>query len=307
MNETKVYDVAIIGGGPAGMTAAVYASRANLTTVFIEKGAPGGKMVLTNIIENWTGDKQIKGFELAQRMFAHSTEFGAEYKYGDVQKIESLEDELKEITLSNGDRVRSRAIIISSGTADKVPEEIENINTFNHKGVSYCAICDGPIYKGETIGVLGSGNSAVEEATYLTTVAKKVNVYVRNKVGLKADKKSIDALKAKDNVEVFIGIEGKALKGDGRVERFVFEQNGQEITHDLKAFFPYIGLVPNTSFVEDLGITNEDGFIKTNESMETKIKNIYAAGDVREKHIRQIGTAVNDGIIAAKNITQNLG
>lgn len=302
----KIYDVIIIGGGPAGMTAAVYASRANLTVTFIEKGAPGGKMVLTNVIENWTGDKSIKGFELSQRMFAHSTEFGAEYQYGDVTEIISNGDEDKEVVLSDGRKIKGRSIIIASGTADKVPEEIKGIHEFNHKGVSYCAICDGPLYKGKPVGVIGSGNSAVEEASYLTTVASKVNLYMRSPNGPKADKKSVDQLMSKDNVEIFTDAKIQEIHGENGIEKITVNIKGETVEHEINALFPYIGLVPNTQFAKSLGVLDENGFIITDENMETSVKNIYASGDVRDKHIRQIGTAVNDGIIAAKNIAQNL-
>ncbi|MCK5945826.1 MAG: FAD-dependent oxidoreductase [Mycoplasmataceae bacterium] len=303
--KNNIYDVAIIGGGPAGLTASVYASRAELKTIFIEKGAPGGKMVNTSKIENWSGDKLVSGPDLAIRMFEHAKAFNATYKYGDVVNIESKEEELKEITLANGDKIQSRSIVIASGTVERIPEEVDGIHKYENRGISYCAICDGPIYKGEDTAIIGGGNSAIEEGAYLASVAKKVYIFVRGKEMTAEIKLQEDALKKK-NIEIVFNSVVKSISGEGKVEKITAVVDGVEKEYNVKAVFPYIGLVPVTSFAKDIKITDKHGYIETNEHMETKVKNIFAVGDVRVKGIRQIATAVADGAIAGKNLANIL-
>ena len=299
----ELYDVAIIGGGPAGMTASVYTSRSNLKTVFIEKGAPGGKMVYTAKIENWSGYTFIQGADLALKMFEHAQAFGGKYQYGDVSKIE--DGDVKTIIMTDGTKLQAKAVIIATGMKDTVPDDIKGIDQYEHKGVSYCATCDGPLYKGQDVAIIGGGNSAIEEASYLSSVAGKVYVFVRNK--MRAEAKVIEELRAKENVEIKLGAKITEIKGDGEVQKIAVNDNGKEYELDCSAIFPYIGAKPNTSFVSEFDIFNENGYIKVDEHMETKVKNIFAAGDVIDKAVRQIGTAVNDGIIAAKKIIERIG
>ena len=196
-----IYDVAIIGGGPAGLSAAIYAARANHKTVFIEKGAPGGKMVKTSVIENWSGDESVTGPELSIRMFNHARKY-ADYKYGQVVDIKTYNPFKHEVILKNGQIIEAKAVIIATGTLEKVPEEIENIYKCENKGVSYCAICDGPLFKGLPMAVIGSGESAVEETIYLSSIASQVYLFVR-KDKLKADPQQNKEVLSKKNVKVF--------------------------------------------------------------------------------------------------------
>ncbi len=294
------YDVAIIGGGPAGLTAALYAGRANKKTIFIEKSAPGGKMVTTNIIENWIGDKKINGADLSLRMLDHAKEY-AEYKYGVVTSIESKSSHDHIVKLESGDEINVESVIIASGTVERIPTTVENINEFTNKGVSYCAICDGPLFKGETVAVIGGGNSAVEESIYLASIAKQVNIFVR-KNEMRAEKGLIEDISRIDNIVVHYESNIIKIEGEKSVEKITISKNGEESTMNVKAVFPYIGLDAMTDFVKDLNITNEQGYIKTDEEMHTSIEGIFAIGDVREKKIRQIATAVSDGAIAGKLI-----
>ncbi|MGI1822098.1 thioredoxin-disulfide reductase [Exiguobacterium sp. TRN 1102] len=300
MTEEKIYDVIIIGAGPAGMTAALYASRANLSTLMIERGIPGGQMANTEDIENYPGYDSILGPDLSQKMFDHSKAFGAEYAYGDVQRI-SDETEYKIVHAHNRD-YKARAIILASGAQYKkigVPGEEE----LGGRGVSYCAVCDGAFFKGKDLFVIGGGDSAVEEGVFLTRFANKVTI-VHRRDELRAQK--ILQKRAFDNEKIDF-IWNHTLKEitekDGKVggARLVSTIDGTETDHEIDGVFIYIGMNPITGFVQDLGITNEQGYIVTNEAMETKIPGIFAAGDVREKTLRQVVTATNDGSIAAQN------
>lgn len=300
MTEEKIYDVIIIGAGPAGMTAALYASRANLSTLMIERGIPGGQMANTEDIENYPGYDSILGPDLSQKMFDHSKTFGAEYAYGDVQRI-SDETEYKIVHAHNRD-YKARAIILASGAQYKkigVPGEEELAG----RGVSYCAVCDGAFFKGKDLFVIGGGDSAVEEGVFLTRFANKVTI-VHRRDELRAQK--ILQKRAFDNEKIDF-IWNHTLKEitekDGKVggARLVSTIDGTETDHEIDGVFIYIGMNPITGFVQDLGITNEQGYIVTNEAMETNIPGIFAAGDVREKTLRQVVTATNDGAIAAQN------
>ncbi|QPI68519.1 thioredoxin-disulfide reductase [Exiguobacterium sp. PBE] len=300
MTEEKIYDVIIIGAGPAGMTAALYASRANLSTLMIERGIPGGQMANTEDIENYPGYDSILGPDLSQKMFDHSKAFGAEYAYGDVQSI-SDETQYKIVHAHNRD-YKARAIILASGAQYKkigVPGEEE----LGGRGVSYCAVCDGAFFKGKDLFVIGGGDSAVEEGVFLTRFANKVTI-VHRRDELRAQK--ILQKRAFDNEKIDF-IWNHTLKEitekDGKVggARLVSTVDGTETDREIDGVFIYIGMNPITGFVQDLGITNEQGYIVTNEAMETNIPGIFAAGDVREKTLRQVVTATNDGSIAAQN------
>lgn len=297
-NNNNTYDVLIIGGGPAGLTAAIYSSKAMMKTAFLDKGAPGGKMVVTYEIDNWPGDKRINGADLSLRMFEHAMNAGSEYLYGDVTNI--IDHKYwKEIITSDGNKYYSKAVIIASGMKEKkigVPGEEEYFG----KGVSYCAVCDGGIFKGKNIAVIGGGASAIEEATYLTGLANKVYLIHRRDF-FRATDQSIKILKSKNNVEWKIPYVLKEIKGEKFVNEIVIQntENSQLESIEVTAIFPYIGLNPETKFVSQKEILDDYGFIETNVNMLTKIKGIFSAGDVNSKLLRQVVTAASDGAIAA--------
>lgn len=308
MTEEKIYDVLIIGAGPAGMTAAVYTSRANLSTVMIERGMPGGQMANTEAIENYPGYESILGPELSTKMFEHAKKFGAEYAYGDVQKIEDGK-EYKRVITSNGE-YKARSIIIATGARHKklgVPGEQE----LSGRGVSYCAVCDGAFFKDRELVVVGGGDSAVEEALYLTRFASKVTI-VHRRDQLRAQKILQKRAFENEKIDFIWNSTVKQInEKDGKVHSvtLVNKLDGSETEYKADGVFVYIGLLPvNEPFI-DLGITNEDGYVITNDEMETKIPGIFAAGDIREKSLRQIVTATGDGSIAAQsaqNYVENL-
>lgn len=300
MTEEKIYDVAILGAGPAGMTAAVYTSRANLSTIMIERGVPGGQMVNTNEVENYPGFASILGPDLSNKMFEHAKKFGAEYAFGDVKRLIDG-DEYKTIVTGNKE-YKARAVIIATGAEHKklgIPGEEE----YSGRGVSYCAVCDGAFFKDRELVVVGGGDSAVEEGIFLTRFAKKVTI-VHRRDQLRAQKILQERAFANEKIDFIWSHTVKEIHGkDGKVNSvtLVSTKDGTEREFKTDGVFIYIGLVPLTKPFEHLGITNDDGWIITDEEMRTKIPGIFAAGDVRAKSLRQIVTATGDGSIAAQS------
>jgi thioredoxin-disulfide reductase len=304
----RVCDLVIIGAGPAGMSAAIYASRAGLNTIMLEAGAPGGKLTKTDEISNWPGTTSINGFELASKMFAHSTAFGAEYVYGNVVKIEqSKEDaDFHRVICDDGNIYAAKAVIIATGTQEQllhVKGEQENIG----RGVSYCAVCDGAFFKDKDVAVIGGGNAALEEGLYLAQFASKVYVVIRRDV-FRADKIVIDKVMNNDKFEIIKERVVTKILDDGlKVSGIkVKAKDGSEEEIALSAVFPYIGAIPITGFVKDMGICDPHGYLIVNEDMETKIPGIYGAGDVNQKNLRQVVTATSDGAIAAQKAVHKI-
>ncbi|CAD2077789.1 Thioredoxin reductase [Jeotgalicoccus aerolatus] len=299
MDSRTIYDVVIIGAGPAGMTAAVYASRAELKTVMLERGVPGGQMANTEEVENFPGFVMTTGPELSSKMFEHAQTFGAEYKYGDIKSVE-VDGDIK-ILKTSSEEIHTKSVIIATGAEYKtigVPGE----DLLRGRGVSYCAVCDGAFFKERELVVIGGGDSAVEEGVFLTKYASKVTI-VHRRDELRAQKILQDRAFKNDKIEFIWDTELQTINGDSRVESVTLKNKNTGETYDYKAdgVFIYIGMLPLTSPFEDLGILNENGYIVTNEEMETDIPGIFAAGDVREKSLRQIVTATGDGSLAAQN------
>lgn len=299
------YDVLIIGAGPAGMTAGIYAKRANLKVAMLEKYVPGGQIVNTAEIENYTGFQKMSGFELATSMLNHTESLGVELLYEEVLKVEDL-GKVKRVTTS-ANVYETKVVIIASGTVPRrlgVPGE-DNLAS---RGISWCAICDGPMYKDKDVIVIGGGNSGVEEASYLATLANKVTV-IQDMPQLTADQKAQDILKAKDNVNYQLGSKVLEFLTDenGKMRGVLVEDaKGEKVEVLADGAFEYVGLIPVTSFLDGLGITNKFGYVEANEFMETKVPGIYSAGDVNVKQIRQVVTATNDGAIAVQNALKYL-
>ncbi|MGD2198700.1 thioredoxin-disulfide reductase [Lysinibacillus fusiformis] len=301
MSEEKIYDVVIIGAGPAGMTAAVYTSRANLATLMIERGIPGGQMANTEEVENYPGFDTILGPELSTKMFDHAKKFGAEYAYGDVTEI--IDGEEFKTIKSGTKEYKTRAIIITTGAEYKkmgVPGEKE----LGGRGVSYCAVCDGAFFKQKNLVVVGGGDSAVEEGVYLTRFADKVTI-VHRRDKLRAQKILQDRAFANDKIDFIWNATVKEInEANGKVGSVTLQStvDGTESEFTTDGVFVYIGMLPLTKPFESLGILNDAGYILTNDNMETTIPGIFAAGDVREKSLRQIVTATGDGSIAAQAV-----
>lgn len=300
MTEEKIYDVAILGAGPAGMTAAVYTSRANLSTIMIERGVPGGQMVNTEAIENYPGYDSILGPDLSNKMFEHAKKFGAEYVYGDIKEL--IDGKEYKIIKTGNNEYKARAVIIATGAEHKklgIPGEAE----YSGSGVSYCAVCDGAFFKDRELVVVGGGDSAVEEGVYLTRFAKKVTI-VHRRDQLRAQKILQERAFVNEKIDFIWNHTVKEIHAEnGKVTSvtLVSTKDGSEKEFKTDGVFIYIGLVPLTEPFAHLGITNDEGYIVTDSEMRTKVPGIFAAGDVREKTLRQIVTATGDGSIAAQS------
>ncbi|MBZ4195521.1 NAD(P)/FAD-dependent oxidoreductase [Mycoplasma tauri] len=306
MQNEIIYDVAIIGAGPAGLNAALYSSRSGLKTILLEKEVPGGKINATAEVENWLGIKNIKGYELADNLFNHAVAFGAEFKSAEVEDINNISENRKEIILKNGSTILSKTIIIATGLINRKPNDIENFELFDKKGINYCGVCDGPLYRGKTIFVLGDGNSAFEEALYLTSFSENITLITRSDK-FYADELTVQKVISEPKIRILKNTYIKSLNGHEFLESVdLINHNGKITTEKCDSLFPMIGFIPTTSFIKNLNIANENGYISTDKNMETNIPGIYAAGDIRSKEVRQIITAASDGAIAAKAIWNKL-
>lgn len=295
----KNYDVIVIGAGPGGMTGALYASRANLSVLMLDRGIYGGQMNNTAAIENYPGFKSVLGPDLAKDMYEGSTQFGAEFAYGNVEGIEDHGDH-KVVKTDDGD-YSAGAVLIASGSEYKklgVPGE----NEFGGRGVSYCAVCDGAFFKNREVVVVGGGDSAVEESLYLAGITSKVTVVVRRDQ-LRAQKILQDRAFANDKIEFVWNTNVTEVVGDEMKVTGVTTKNNQTgETGEIAAsgVFIYVGNLPMTDAFTDLGITDDKGWIKTDDRMATAVPGVFAIGDVRQKTLRQITTAVGDGGIAGQ-------
>ena len=294
-----MYDTIIIGAGPAGMTAALYAARSNLKVALLERGIPGGQMNNTADIENYPGYANISGPELAEKMFEPLENLGVEHLFGLVEKIEDRGD-FKEI-ITEDERFEAKTVIIASGANHRhlgVPGEED----FNSRGVSYCAVCDGAFFRDEDLLVVGGGDSAVEEAIFLTRFAKSVTI-VHRRDELRAQKVLQDRAFANEKIRFVWDSVVESIHGDERKVTGVTFKNvktGETSRADFGGIFIYVGLDPVSEFAKGLGITDEASWILTDHQMKTSVAGIYAVGDVRQKDLRQITTAVGDGAIASQ-------
>ena len=304
MAEEKKYDVIIIGAGPGGMTTALYASRANLKVVMLDRGAYGGNLNNTASIVNYSGFKDVQGPELAEKMYQGATQFGAEYAYGTVTKVE-VDGANKKVTTDMGETYVAPVVVIGTGSDHRklgVPGEEE----FGGRGVSYCAVCDGAFFKGKHLVVVGGGDSAVEEGLYLTQLASKVTVLVR-RGELRAQPMLQDEAKKTPKMEFVFNTSVTEIMGDDVKVTGVKTHNnetGEDGELAADGVFIYVGNIPLTKPFVDLGILDDQGWVKTDTVMRTSIPGIYAIGDVRETPLRQIATAVGDGAIAGQQVYQ---
>ncbi|OGF05997.1 MAG: thioredoxin-disulfide reductase [Candidatus Edwardsbacteria bacterium RIFOXYD12_FULL_50_11] len=295
----KNYDIAILGAGPAGLTAGLYAGRGGLKAAIIEKMMPGGLVANTERIDNYPGFPEgISGYELAQRMEQQAKKFGAEILSAQADSV-SAHDKFQLIALSDGSTVKSRALIIATGAFPKtlgVPGEKELLG----KGVSYCAVCDGAFFKNQPVAVLGGGDSAVQEAIYLAGLASKVTVIHRRNALRAAD--SIQKIAfANDKIEFAWNKEILAIAGSTGVTgiKVMDKQTLAEEVIPVTGAFIYVGYKPNSDLVKDAVKTDQQGYIITDENMAASAPGIFACGDIRKKLVRQISGAVGDGATAA--------
>ena len=292
-----MYDTLIIGAGPAGMTAALYAARSNLKVALLEAGIPGGQMNNTSDIENYPGYANISGPELAEKMFEPLEALGVEHLFGRAENIVD-QGSYKEITTDDG-LLQAKTVIIATGSNHRllgVPGEEE----LNSRGVSYCAVCDGAFFRNQDLLVVGGGDSAVEEGIYLTRFANSVTI-VHRRDELRAQKVLQDRAFANEKVKFIWDSVVEEIKGDDIKVRSVDIKNvktGEVTNHEFGGVFVYVGLDPVSDYLTGLDITDQDGWVITDDKMATRIPGIFAIGDVRQKDLRQITTAVGDGATA---------
>lgn len=297
------YDCIIIGAGPAGMTAALYAARANLKTLLLERGIPGGQMNNTAEVENYPGFDSILGPDLALKMYDGINQFGVEHGYGNVVEVKDHKD-YKEV-ITDDASYEAKVVIIATGCEHRnleVPGEAE----YSGRGVSYCAVCDGAFFRNKKLIVVGGGDSAVEEAIYLTQFADEVKI-VHRRDALRAQKIIQDRAFANEKISFIWDSVVEEIKGDDQKVTGVQIKNvktGKTYEEAADGVFIYVGLIPLTQAFTSLGITDDAGWIVTDERMQTKIPGILACGDARQKHLRQITTAVGDGGIAGQQAYQ---
>ena len=297
----KSYDVIIIGAGPAGMTAALYASRANLSVLLLDRGIYGGQMNNTAAIENYPGFKSVLGPDLAKDMYESATQFGAEYAYGSVESVEDRGD--VKIVTTDSDTFETKALVIGTGSEYR-KLGVTGEDTYGGRGVSYCAVCDGAFFRNKHVVVVGGGDSAIEEGTYLTQLADKVTV-IHRRDQLRAQQILQDRAFANPKMEFVWNSNVTEIIGDDKKVTGVKVNNnktGEDSEIAVDGVFIYVGINPITKPFSNLGITDENGWIETNDHMETKVSGIFAVGDVRKKDLRQVATAVGEGGTAGQGV-----
>lgn len=296
--EIKEIDLIIIGAGPAGLTAAIYAARANLETLVLEKDVIGGQVRSSYTIENYPGFKIIKGNELGDRIQEQAEALGAIVDEFDFIEKVILKDEEKIVETGNY-IYKPKAVIIATG-ATPVKLSIPDEKTYEGKGIHYCAVCDGAIYKDEVVAVVGGGNAALEESIFLSKFAKKV-IIIRRYDYFKGEAKTLETVKNTPNIEIMYNWDLVNVSGEVFVDRAIVRstKTDEEKEVPVKAVFGYIGTEPKTDIFKEYINLDSRGYIPANEGMETNVKGVFVAGDVRVKEFRQITTAVADGTIAA--------
>lgn len=302
VEDKNVYDVIVIGAGASGLTTALYASRSGLKTLVLERGMSGGQLLNTHLVENYTGTGVVSGSDLADKMEEDAFRFGADKHYGDVLEVSLEEGTQYKFVHTRKQVYKAKAIVIGTGTTNKKLGVIGE-EEFSGRGVSYCAVCDGAFFKNQELVVIGGGDSAVEEGVYLTQFADKVTI-IHRRGTLRAQKILQDRFLENPKTDIIWDAELVEIHGKDAVKAvsYLDKTDNKVKAFDTGGVFVYIGLIPNTGMFKSLGLTNAEGFIPTNNRMETKIKGIYATGDVRDTPLRQISTAVGDGAVAGNEV-----
>jgi len=292
-----MYDIIIVGAGPAGMTAAIYANLARKKVLLLEKEAYGGQILKAECVKNYPGFNEISGFEYATKLYNQVKELNTDIKFEEVIQIKNNK-EFKEV-ITKKDTYKSKTIIIAAGAKSR-KLGINNEDNLIGKGISYCATCDGMFFKNKIVAITGGGNTALDDALYLSNIAKKVYIiYRRNE--FKTDSISLDNLKKKDNVEFILNSNITDIIGKEKLEKIIINENDTENETQLivDGLFIAIGHIPVSNMCDNLINTDDLGYIISNEDCSTNIAGIFVAGDIRKKEIRQLTTACSDGTIAA--------
>ena len=291
------YDVIIVGGGPAGLAAALYTARMNLKTVVLDRGPLGGQLLNTELVEDYPGMESILGSDLALKMGDHARKFGVEVRdFEPVHEID-VEGNSKVVRMESGEELRAPALIMAAGGLPRylqVPGEQE----YSGRGVSYCAVCDGAFFKGQELAVIGGGDAAVEEGEFLTRYASKVYILHRRSE-LRAQPILVERAQANPKIEFIFDAHVKEIAGDDKVRDVLYEQHGEMKELHVGGVFIFIGFVPNSSLLKVHVDHDAAGYIQTDRNMQTSVEGIWAVGDVRAQLTKQIATAVGDGTTAA--------
>ncbi len=303
--ETKeeiIYDAIIIGGGPAGLTAGIYLSRARMNTLLIEKALPGGQVILTEVIENYPGFPHgIAGPELMQKMEEQAVGFGLKIEYGEVEEIrikEGKEDKVRIVKINNKEYKTLTIILASGAEASKL--EVPGEEELRGRGVSYCATCDAPFFKDQKIVVVGGGDTAIEEALYLTKFVREVTI-IHRRDRLRATKILQEKVFANKKINFAWDSVVTKILGNEKVEGVLVQnkKTGEEREISCQGVFVFMGNIPNSKFLKELVELGKKGYILTDDNMMTSQEGIYACGDVRRKLLRQVVTACGEGATAA--------
>lgn len=292
----NIYDIIIIGGGPAGLTAAIYGLRAGKKVLVIEKGTFGGQITSSPKVENIPGFVSVTGNEFAEKLIEQAMNLGL-----DVECCEALgiiDEDIKTVKTDEGD-FYAKSVIVATGTKHRLLG-IEKEEEFIGNGISFCAVCDGAFYEDKTVAVIGGGNSALQEAVLLSETCKKVYI-VQNLDFLTGEKKLAEQLEKKGNVEIILGVTVKEIVSDKDIKGIIItkEATGEETTLDIDGMFIAVGLIPQNEIFKDTLKLNDWGYVEASEDCKTNRDGIFVAGDCRTKRIRQVATAASDGAIAA--------
>lgn len=290
------YDVIVVGSGPAGITSAIYLKRANINVCIMEKSAPGGQLNKSSTIENYPGFEKITGPELAYNFYEQILKLDIPFINEEVIKIEDKTS--YKIVETNKKTYTCKGIILALGRKPRSFDN-KNVSLLEGKGVSYCSLCDGPLFKNQDVSIIGGGNSALEEALYLADICKSVTIINRRDV-LRGDKILVNKILNKKNINILYNSEVVEFnKKDDFLESLTINTNGKLNKLDVKACFIFIGYVPATDFLSNLDILDEKGYIKTDKNLKTDIPFIYACGDTINKQVYQIVTATGEGAVSA--------
>ena len=304
-HEIQMQDIIIIGAGVAGLTAGIYARRGNLKTLLLEGAFPGGQAFTIDLVENWPGfPAGVRGGELSELVFQQAQNLGVEIVYQSVVKLEKIADGFKVVT--GQEEYQARSLIIATGALPKklgVPGEAE----FYQKGVSYCATCDGALYRNKKVAVIGGGNTAIQEGLFLANLAAEVFV-IHRRNEFRAAPLLVERAKAKSNLSFITDTVVKEIRGEQTVKAVLLEnvKTKDESLLDLDGVFVYVGFTPQSLMFKDFLECDENGYLLADEEMRTSMPGVFAAGDIRKKSLRQLITAAADGAIAAVNATNYL-
>ena len=288
-----MYDIIVVGAGPAGMTAAIFARRANKKVLVIEAKAYGGQILNATHIENYPAIESISGFDYAEKLYNQTLKLGAEIIFETVERV--TEDRT---VITNKGEYKAKAVILATGVQSR-KLNIENESNFAGKGLSYCATCDGNFFRGKTVAVVGGGDAAIDDANYLADIANKVYL-IHRRDEFTAEKSDLDILKSRNNVEFVLNANVKALNGTDKLESIDVLFNDETTKNiEVDGIFIAVGQEPKNEIFSNVVDLNEFGYIVSEDGVHTKTKGIYVAGDNRIKLLRQLTTAVSDGSIAA--------